>query len=443
MRRGAGSGSFGAHLKDLREAAGFTQEELATIAGLSVHAVSALERGERRRPQFDTLRALSAALDLAGSRHDAFVASAREPVRTAAEELSATALPVPLTPLFGRDAELHTVRQWLDGRAVRLVTLVGPGGVGKTRLALEIARATAADDTARVVFVSLAAAGNAALAAMPIAEGLGFSDITVSDLPRRARLACQDRATLLVLDNFEHVLDAAPLVSDLLVSVPPLQVLVTSRAVLRLRGEREYAVGPLALEHAGGNNDAALRWFTQSVDAFRALDVSWGVGNGLSGMAWVALTRADLDGADRLLDEAAPWLARAGPWFSELGLYIRAVMAVRRGNAIEAIRFVRESLTRILELQDKFAFVYALVPLASAAVLLRDDEWAARSLGARDAITERTGAALLDPSVNDLREQAERGARARLGPARWARAYETGRSASISGLLEEIDAALP
>ena len=118
-------------------------------------------------------------------------------------------------------------------------------------------------------------------------------------------------------------------------------------------------------------------------------------------------------------------------------------MAVRRGNAIEAIRFVRESLTRILELQDKFAFVYALVPLASAAVLMRDDEWAARSLGARDAITERTGAALLDPSVNDLREQAERGARARLGPARWARAYETGRSASISGLLEEIDAALP
>ena len=117
-------------------------------------------------------------------------------------------------------------------------------------------------------------------------------------------------------------------------------------------------------------------------------------------------------------------------------------MAVRRGNANEAIRFVRESLARILELQDKFAFVYALVPLAAAAVLKGDDEWAARSLGARDAITERTGAALLDPSVADLREQAERGARARLGPARWARAYEAGRSLTISGLLEQIDAAL-
>ena len=126
------------------------------------------------------------------------------------------------------------------------------------------------------------------------------------------------------------------------------------------------------------------------------------------------------DRAGQLLNEAAPWLAQAGPWFSELGLYIRAVMAVRRGNANEAIRFVRESLARILELQDKFAFVYALVPLAAAAVLKGDDEWAARSLGARDAITERTGAALLDPSVADLHEQAERGARARLGPARWA-----------------------
>ena len=773
-----GAGSFGAHLKGLREAAGFTQEELATIAGLSVHAVSALERGERRRPQLETLRALSSALDLAGARHDAFLSSARGPVRTAAEELGATALPVPLTALLGRAAELQLVRQWLDDRAQRLVTLIGPGGVGKTRLALEIARATAADEAARVVFVPLAALGDAALAAAAIAEGFGFSDITVADLPRRARVACQDRATLLVLDNFEHVLDAAPLVSDLLMSVPPLQVLVTSRAPLRLRGEREYAVGPLALdaaaetflsedmaglpavrlfierardvwpefhltpangrtvisicrrldalplalelaapwiktlnadgllrrlehdalleaiaprdlperqrtmnatvawsyrlldpdeqrafrrfgalpglfpidaaaellagrepasgteravaavahlidksllsraetsvvptcplyymletvrayaalqltasgeredtleglarycsaeaalaaaglvgpgqadwldraredletyraalgwliecgrseeaariawsllffwvirghgaeglrwyeailqlpglapavrsralagaavmsytqgalassrvamtealalaesvdeldivaeaknllghlEHAGGHNDAALRWFGQSVDAFKALSVPWGVGNGLSGMAWVALARADLDGAGHLLDEAGPWLARAGPWFSELGLYIRGVMAIRRGNASEAIRCVRESLARILELQ--VAFVYALVPLAAAAVLKGDDEWAARSLGARDAITERTGAALLDPSVNDLREQAERGARARLGPTRWARAYEAGRSATITGLLEQIGAAL-
>ena len=81
MKTGA-PGSFGAQLKALREAAGFTQEELATIAGLSVHAVSAFERGERRRPHVETVRALSAALDLSGPARDALMASARAPATT-------------------------------------------------------------------------------------------------------------------------------------------------------------------------------------------------------------------------------------------------------------------------------------------------------------------------------------------------------------------------
>src|SRR6185503_11985334 len=107
-------GSFGAHLKALREAAGFTQEELATVAGLSVHAVSALERGERRRPHADTVRALSAALDLTGAPLHAFLGSARAPAHaTVSDELSAVSLPLPLTALVGRDAEMTTLREWL------------------------------------------------------------------------------------------------------------------------------------------------------------------------------------------------------------------------------------------------------------------------------------------------------------------------------------------
>src|SRR5678809_273212 len=97
------AGSFGTRLKALREAAGFTQEELATIAGLSVHAVSALERGERRRPHVETVRALSAALDLNGATGDALLASARAPVSNAAVDVpSAASLPLPLTVLLGR-----------------------------------------------------------------------------------------------------------------------------------------------------------------------------------------------------------------------------------------------------------------------------------------------------------------------------------------------------
>jgi hypothetical protein len=124
-------------------------------------------------------------------------------------------------------------------------------------------------------------------------------------------------------------------------------------------------------------------------------------------------------------------------------LQIRAILAVSRGSPDEAIAFVRESLTHIQTLHDKFAFVYALVPLAVAAVLNGDDAWAARILGARDAVTERTGATVLDPSVNDLREQAEKEARARLGPDRWAMEYSAGRKISIDGLLRDIDKRSP
>ena len=112
-------------------------------------------------------------------------------------------------------------------------------------------------------------------------------------------------------------------------------------------------------------------------------------------------------------------------------LYVRAILAVRRGNPDEAIGFVRENLTRIRKLHDKFAFVYALVPLAAAAVLKGNDAWAARILGVRDAVVERTGVRVVDTPVRDLREQAEREAHARLGPKRWARAYESGRRTCI------------
>src|SRR5512135_1334210 len=153
MKPGAPA-SFGGQLKAFREAAGYTQEELATIAGLSVHAVSALERGERRRPQIETVRALSAALDLAGAARDALLASARTPPQAeAVDELTGGPLPLPLTALLGRETDVQTLRQCLADPAARLITLLGPGGAGKTRLALEVARAVAEDGAVRVAFV--------------------------------------------------------------------------------------------------------------------------------------------------------------------------------------------------------------------------------------------------------------------------------------------------
>jgi len=776
----AAQASFGAQLKALREAAGFTQEELATIAGLSVHAVSALERGERRRPHLETVRALSAALDLTGSIRDALLASARAPARTAAvDELSGASLPLPLTALLGRDGEVQTLRHWLADPATRLITLIGPGGVGKTRLALELARAIADDGSRRVVFVPLAAVRDSGFVAPAIAEALGLSDVSARDLPKRAHVACDDHPTLLVLDNFEHVLDAALLVADLLTSIPSLLVLTTSRAPLRLRGEREYAVGPLALEvdseamspadvaqapavrlfvdrvrdvqpdfrltsengrtviaicrrldalplalelaapwikaltaegllrllerdvllspvgardlperqrtmnatvawsyqllnqdeqrafrrfgvlpgrfpieaaaavladgdgasagsddalrataglidkslllraessvegrplyqmletvrayaalelaavgerdvareglaryctseaglaaeglvgraqvewmhrvrddlesyraalvglieqgrsadacdiawslfffwairghaaegqwwyeqilnhpslppavesralmgaggmryaqgdltaartlltraravvdgtddkeiaahvdhmlgrvdYALGDTDAAGSSFTDSREGFRALARPWGNVLALNGMAWVALATGDFGGAERLLDEATSEAEYVGPWFLALTQNVRAMASVQRGKADEAITWVRDSLISIRELQDKFAFAYTLVPLAAAAVLKGNDGWAARILGARDAVAERTGTVIVHKSVLGLRELSERKARGRLGDAQWARAYAAGREASIDALLTDIDRA--
>jgi predicted ATPase/DNA-binding XRE family transcriptional regulator len=769
--------SFGAQLKALREAAGFTQEELATIAGLSVHAVSALERGQRRRPHVDTVRALSAALDLSGAARDALFGSARAPtVSAAVDELRDVSLPLAPTILLGRDAEVQTLRQWLADPTARLLTLTGPGGAGKTRLALELARTLAEDGTTRVVFVALASIRDAALVAPAIAEALGLSDVMAVDLPRRARGACDDQPTLMVLDNFEQILDAAPLIADLLTSVATLRVLVTSRAALRVRGEREYVVGPLALDAgvdatspadfarasavrlfvervrdvrpdfrltrtngptvaaicrrldalplalelaapwvkvltpedllnrlsqdvllstagprdlperqrtmnatvawsyqlltpheqrvfrglgalperfpieaasavvassdatpigdgalaavaglidkslllraessvatrplyrmletvrafaalelaaAGERDDAmaglarycvreaslasealvgpsqvewldrvrhdlenhrsalawliergraaeasdiawglmffwlirghaaeGLRWyeetlnlpslppaaeskallgaammrftqgelerartgltralalaqttgdastvalaetmfghvelavrnvdrardqFARSLDGFRALASPWGIGHALSGMAWVVLATGDVDQAERLLDEATVVLQDAGPWFRSLNIQRHANLAVRRGHTDQALVLVRESLTHIRELHDRFAFVYALVPLAGAAILKGDDAWAARILGARDAVTERTGVTIVDEAVHNFREQAERDLRARLGPDQWERAYAAGRRTSIDSLLQDID----
>ena len=195
------------------------------------------------------------------------------------------------------------------------------------------------------------------------------------------------------------------------------------------------------VEHALGNLNAARDWFTRSVEGFKAAGNLWGTGHVLSGLARVVLATGDAGQAQRLLDEAASVLRHAGPWFLLRPLYVRAILAVRRGNADEAIALVRESITRIRDLQDKYSFVYVLVPLAAAAVLKGDDAWAARILGARDAVSERTGVTIVFKFVDDLREEAEGQARARLGPERWARAYAAGRETSIDVLIQHIDRA--
>jgi hypothetical protein len=195
-------------------------------------------------------------------------------------------------------------------------------------------------------------------------------------------------------------------------------------------GHVAIAVGDLA---------NARRSFQTVVDRFRALNIPWFTGNALAGLASVSLADGSFEDTDRLLADAATLMAGEGPWFSEIVFYVRAVLSVRRGRPLEAMAVVGESLAHIRVLRDRFALVYSLVPLAAAAELMGDDAWAARILGMREAVTERTGAVPVDDSVRDLRERVERDARARLGQKRWTREYEAGRQSSVESLLKDIE----
>jgi len=188
-----------------------------------------------------------------------------------------------------------------------------------------------------------------------------------------------------------------------------------------------------------GNLEAARDWFTRAIEGFQALAIPWGAGIALIGMSGLAIQRDDLDEAERLVDEATWVLRDAAPWFLSRALSVRAMIAVGRGNADDAIAFVREGLTRIRDLRDQWALIHTLVPLAAAAALKGEDAWAARILGAQQAVTERTGATVVITPVQLLKERVEREARSRLGPDRWAKAHAAGRRTSLDALLTDID----
>ena len=241
-----GGDGFGARLRRAREAAGLSQEELAERAGLSPNAVGGLERGEHRHPYPATLRALASALGLSDAERAALADTVPQRGQSVAPaNVSAARLPSALFPLVGRERAVADACTLLRRDDVRLVTLTGPGGVGKTRLALQVASDLAGDFTHGAAFVSLAAIRDPALVGPTIARILGVVEGGGRAPVDRLGDALRGRHLLLVLDNYEQVLTAAALVTDLLGRCPRLKVLVTSRAGLRLDGERIFPVPPL------------------------------------------------------------------------------------------------------------------------------------------------------------------------------------------------------
>ncbi len=179
-------------------------------------------------------------------------------------------LPRPVTGFVGRESQVSRARELM--RTTRLLTLTGPGGTGKTRLALHVAALMRADFPDGAVFVPLADIASAELVPLCIAQAMGLRDLGGESLSERVVVALRDRTALLVLDNFEHVRDASPFVARLLSAAPNLAMLATSREPLEIQGEQELMVPPLitpvARDAAAGDTEA-VQLFVQRARAVR------------------------------------------------------------------------------------------------------------------------------------------------------------------------------
>jgi predicted ATPase/transcriptional regulator with XRE-family HTH domain len=251
---GTGPASFGNLLRHLRSAASLSQEDLAERSGVSVRGISDLERGARHAPRLETVRMLADALALGPDDRTALLAAARPALWPEGPSGPASPTPVsvpaPLTRLIGRETEVATLRALLRNDDVRLVTLTGPGGSGKTRLAIAVAVGIVDAFPDGVFFVDLSPLTDPALVVPTIAAVLGVREIPGQPLIATLSTFLASKRRLLVLDNCERVLAAAADIVTLLAASPGLSVLATSREPLHVRGERVFPLLPLPLPAA-------------------------------------------------------------------------------------------------------------------------------------------------------------------------------------------------
>src|SRR5581483_6249223 len=297
-----------------------------------------------------------------GMAHADAARTAPRPIRPAATPLHN--LPAPATPLLGREQAVREATSLLRRPELRLLTLTGPGGSGKTRLALAVAEAMLPEFSDGVRFVSLAAVADPEFVPAAIAAAFGVREAPGQPLLDTLSAYLREKVSLLVLDNFEHLLPAAPVVSDLLARCPRLMVLATSRAPLRLAGEQELPVPPLALPDVDAAPAPAPLLASPAVALFcdRAQAVRPDFALTAANAAEVAALCRRLDGLPLAIELAAARVRVLSP----------AALLARLGQGLEVLTGgPRDAPARQRTLRDTIAWSVGLLGPAEQALFRR------------------------------------------------------------------------